>query len=127
MSTGKTYPIFNLKSIFVLISGIKIVDYCSEILFFFSDLFIKGADHKHLNKEYDLSHCMRKATKPLMSYAVIAHLTSAFVFAAQIVQSFLFLKSERLSFYLASVTVQTSFVSDLFGTQAVGFLTQRLI
>ena len=51
--------------------------------------------------------------------AVTAQLISAFVFAARIVQSFFFLNPKFQASRPASMTV---FVSDLVGTQIVGFL-----
>ena len=61
-----------------------------------------------------------------VSCAVTAQLISAFVFVAQTVQSFFFFNP---SLYLVAIFCGCTalFVSNLVGTQIVGFLVRRLI
>ena len=93
--------------------------------------YLKDSKYKIYNY-YDLSRRMGKPTicigetKAQTSFAVTAKLISVFVFATRTVHIlFLLIPNFKLLTFFCDCTAR--FVSDLVGTQIVGFLTQRLI
>ena len=86
-------------------------------------LMVLGKEHDLLATAQENEQNGWAKTKVQISFAVTAKLISTFVFAAWIVQSFSFLNPK---FQACFCDCTGWFVSDLVGTQIVGFLTRRL-